>query len=270
MPATAPTRQSKAASDRFGSRAWARALVTDRGQVTPSGRHTRVEVCEGPADAAARADARRAGRHRLLPCQVFLATGAGSRPLFPAGPFDEFRCAQRQVRPAHELEFLTRLDARDQGTEDYRPFAKFDLRRGGEPLPRLSRVRPFWEQLAARHGLRAIPRPRLREAALREGLITLAPGVSSGVFRRPGQQALPYAEVLDLLRATCSPIEWIAWLETAFPAPPEGTILHRYYLDADLTVHLVRHHWREGKSLRRAQPTADAPGLWLYPARAAG
>lgn len=261
--AAAPTRL-RAEHERFGSRAWARALVTERGDLAPSGRHRRIEVDETAPPSEAQSETRRAGRHRILPCRVFLSTAIGSRELFPAGPFDEFRCAQRRVSGGHEVEFLTRLDPRDAASEAYRPFARFDLRGPGQPLPRLSRERAFWAELASRHGLRALPRPRLRSAALADGQIALAAGVTSGVFQRPGQAPAPYAEILDLLRATCAPAHWIAWLETAFPAAPSGAIVHRYYLDADLEAYLVRDHWRDGKTIRRAIAADDAPGLWIH------
>lgn len=265
MTATAPApTRLQAEHERFGSRAWARALVSERGELTPSGRHRRIDLDEGAPPSEARGETRRAGRHRILPCRVFLSTALDSRELFPAGPFDEFRCAQRQVRGQHEVEFLTRLDPHDAASEAYRPFARFDLRGPGEPLPRLSRERAFWAELASRHGLRALPRPRLRHADLADGQIALAAGVTSGVFQRPGQAPVAYAEILDLLRATCAPAHWIAWLETAFPAPPSGAIVHRYYLDADLEAYLVRDHWRDGKTLRRATAAEGAPGLWIH------
>jgi hypothetical protein len=265
MAAALISRVKKAEEERFGSRAWARKLAERAGPATPSARLRHIDAGLATAAPQMRQESRRAGRHRILPCQLWLALGAGSLELFPAGPFDEFRCSQRQVRSRHSFEYLTYLAANEVASEGYRPFARFDLRGAPTPLPRLSRALGFWKRLHADYGVRAIPRPRLTQGGRREGRVQIAAGLGSGVFRRPGQPGLPYAALLDMLRELCTGPEWIAWLESAFPAPAPGEVWHRYYLDADLQAYLVRDEGARGKRLLKATLSAERPGLLVYP-----
>src|SRR5437762_640940 len=68
-------------------------------------------------------------RRRTLRCDLFLTLGPASIRLFAAGPVEEFQFFQRFGMSAdHDLEFVTRLDASDAGTENYRAYGIFALR----------------------------------------------------------------------------------------------------------------------------------------------
>src|SRR5437016_2745202 len=89
-------------------------------------------------------------RPRALPCDLFLTTGPESIRLFPRGPFDEFRFYQRPVSSLHEVEFVTRLDAEDAGTENFKAFGVFNLKGRAHALPDLDRLVELRRSLARR------------------------------------------------------------------------------------------------------------------------
>ncbi len=294
-PGVAPGREVPLSHDsgRFGSRAFARALLPAAG-VPASGRHPRAGAAgalDDEADGGGRAATAvierreasvsvappaRASRRRLLPFEVLLTSATGARPLFEPGPFDELRCAQRVV-PAgrgarHDVEYLAWRGPTDQGR--HRAFGCFRLDEA-EPLVDLRRQQAFWLRLRAERGIRTLPQARVRGprtapcGAPREGVLQLEPALASGPYSRSGQPTLDARDVAEVVRRARGP-ERVAWLEEAFRAEPAaGTAVHRYYLDADLTAWLVRHEG-SSKVLAALRPSAEARdrGLLFYPRRA--
>ena len=60
------------------------------------------------------------------------------------------------------------------------------------------------------------------------------------------------------------PREKIAWIEDSFDRTlSPGEIVHRYYLGSNQQAYLVRHHWRLGKLLFRAETSAEAVAICL-------
>lgn len=259
-------------SKRFGSRAFARNLMSERGQVAPSGRHRRP--IERRESAVVVAPAPTGGRRRLLPFEILLTRAGATQPLFAPGPFDELRCYQRRVpSDRHGLEFLTWLSPHDRGSEAYRAFGVLNLDEA-EDLVELRRQQALWLRLRAERGVRTLPQARVRgprsaaDGLPREGLLELEPCLASGPYRRGGQPDLSEADLSGLMRAARG-LERVAWMEEAFRhEPPAGVALHRYYLDVDLTVFLVRHEGRR-KTVCALVPSeeARARGLLIYPTR---
>jgi hypothetical protein len=258
-------------SQRFGSRAWARELLNERGQLTPSGRH--VRAVERHELALAAAPTVEAGRRRLLPFQVQLMQAGSTAPIFQPGPLDELTCHQRLVgAERHRVEFLSWLSPYDQGSEGFRPFGVFRFSEA-QPLPDLRRRPAFWRRLREECGLKTIPGARVRgqrhgpDGAPRQGRLEFEPAMGSGPFRRSGQPKLDVEDVREVMRRRAGGLERVAWLEEAFGIhAPQGRTLHRYYLDADLTAYLVRHH-RDEKTVCTLTPSAEAraQGLLIYP-----
>lgn len=240
-----------------------------RGEVCPSGRHPRLQRREGAVVTASVGATAEAERRRLLPFELRLASAMGSLLLFKAGPFDEFRCFQRRVTGRHSVEYLTCLEPRDFGSEGYEPYGRLDLADSMELAP-LRRQQSLWLKLRAR-GIRTLPQPRLRgprtgqDGKAREGLLRLEPRLESGSYQRGSQDSLSGEEVREILQAA-SGLERVAWLEEGFRTPvPAGEALHRYYLDSDMTVYLVRQTGTR-KTVTRVHPTAKAArrGLLIY------
>jgi hypothetical protein len=260
---------------RFGSRAYARQLLEERGHATPSGGFDR-RVLRREAKVEATSPTAEASRRRLLPFELFLSSGNGSRRLFSTGPYDELRCFQRWVTTRHGVEYLSWLQPNDTGSEGFRAFGCFRLELA-EELPDLRRAREFWARLRTEHAVHVLPRARVRGRRTdatglpREGLLRIDPAMSSGVYQRDGQPDLDTPTVGTLLRSVPTPLQRITWIEEAFRKPaPVGITLHRYYMDATLRCWLVR---QEGARKRICEliPSGDpAPGLWIYAARPAG
>ncbi|RMG13375.1 MAG: hypothetical protein D6731_12290 [Planctomycetota bacterium] len=207
-----------------------------------------------------------------LPFDLYLALAARSQPLHRRGPIDPFSCFERRgVSATHDVEFLTRLDPGDRLAERYRPFGVVRLYRGGNPLPRLADATGFWATLREDLGLERVPDARDFLRAQPEDVprgaspayrYRLARSGSARVFARIGRRRVFTGEVLDALRTHLSPAQAVSWLEEAFAEPLRpGEIRHRYYLAADGRLLLVRHHWRKGKRLYRAETSAEAQRL---------
>ncbi|MEZ6184027.1 MAG: hypothetical protein R3F62_03335 [Planctomycetota bacterium] len=216
-------------------------------------------------------ESRRVRPGRLLPYDVFLCQGTQSLRVFAKGPLDEFTFFQRRDVPqAHQVEYLTRLEPRDDGKER---FTAYGMIRLGEalPFPALDRLRPLWSALRERLGLDWLPsaRPYLRSSGAHSphqpggGVNRIRATPGSGSFQHQGSE-VHFCDVLDVLRDTLSGAERVAWVETAFAQAP-ATLTHRYYLDSDLGVFLVRHHPSEGKRLFSATISAQRErGLLVY------
>jgi hypothetical protein len=274
-------RPRQEATQRFGSRAWARKLMEARGEVCPSGRHPRLERREGAVVTASVGATAEAGRRRLLPFELRLATATGSTLLFGAGPFDELRCFQRRVTGRHSVEYLTCLEPRDFGSEGYEPFGRIDLSES-MPLAPLRRQQRLWLELRSR-GIRTLPSARIRgqrrdvEGNHRQGVINLEPRLDagsgsykrgSGSFKRGSQPLLSGEEVSEIL-LNATGLERVAWLEEGFrSATAPGEALHRYYLDRNLTLYLVRQTGMD-KTITVLEPTSTRArrGLLIYAKR---
>jgi hypothetical protein len=260
-------------SRRFGSRAFARKLLENRGQTAPSGRHKRgIQRVEATVVVGPPA---RVGRRRLLPFGMFLTGAQGTTPLYAPGPFDELRCVQRRVEGrAHDLEFVTWQPPQDQGSEEFRAFGCFRLDEA-EDLVDLRRQQGFWLRMRAERSVRTLPQARVRgrrkahDGLPREGVLQIEPAMCSGVYTRSRQPDLESVDVVEIMRTRASGLERVAWMEEAFrSAAPEGIALHRYYLDRDLSLYLVRQTgMRKIVSCLVASESARAQGLLIYPQR---
>lgn len=212
-----------------------------------------------------------------LPCDLLLTNGHGAVRLFAAGPLDELSFFQRAGVPAHlEVEFLTRLDKEDAGTEAFKPYGMFRLRpQDGKPLPDPKKDLPesFWAALYREHGLvKLLPASRVLATTFgawdprggspergRNRVVAQNPGFN---WKRVRGRRYTHADLLELLRRHLPGPERIAWIESAIPdALTPGEIVHRYYLDTGRRLWLVRHHWSRGKSLHKAHTSEEAKRL---------
>lgn len=217
-----------------------------------------------------------ADREAVLPFEVYLTTGLGALRLFPSGAIDEFRFFQRSGVPAgHGVEFLSRLDPQDAGTEDYKPYGLFRL----DPSRCKTLFDPdsackLWNTLQQVYGLARVPdatafargefTAHSPGCADEYGANRLIPVLRARGLAKRGRKRLTYAEILDALRTTMKPREKIAWIEDSFHEPPAtGEIVHRYYLGTNQQAYLVRHHWSEGKRLFQAETSAEAIKICL-------
>jgi hypothetical protein len=237
----------------------------------------RVASIVGAVWSVAQAPARRAAesrrppeiRVRTLPCDLHLTLGAQSVTLFPAGPIDDLRVFQRRaVAESSEVEWVTRLDRADAGTENYKAWGIVRLRGEWQRLPELDRNEGFWEWLRQEHGLETIPtaravvradltawEPGLNEPAA--GSHRIAPPRSTKLWRSVGQRRVTHGDVVEIIRRGLDGLHKIAWMESAF-APAVGAVVHRYYLDGAKQLWLVRDHARDGKRLYRATTSPEA------------
>lgn len=211
-----------------------------------------------------------------LPCDLLLTTGHGAVRLFAAGPVDELSFFQRSHVPSHlEVEFLTRLDRADAGTEAFKPYGMFRLRsQDGQPLPDPKKLpESFWAELYREHGLvKLLPAPRVLSTAFtawdpsqgspERGLNRVRAANPDWNWKRVRGRRYLHADLLELLRRHLPGPERIAWVESAIPdALPPGEIVHRYYIETGRRLWLVRHHWARGKSLHRAHTSEEAKRL---------
>jgi hypothetical protein len=212
---------------------------------------------------------REVGRTRLLPFDLVLTQAQGVVPLFRAGPFDELRLFERLVTSRHDTEWVQRAAPGDLARERFQPFGVLRLGPAhGRPVPELARS----PRLVA--ALRAALGPDGVLAARR--LLAGGPPSEAGASRRPGGPAARTlrpadAAALEAARTRLDDLARIAWLESAFAAPPAGdAAAHRYYLGSHLRTFLVRHD-RTGKRLFVAEPAGAARGhgLIVYLDRAA-
>jgi len=204
-----------------------------------------------------------------LPCDVLLTVGWGSIPLFEAGDVDAFSFFQRAgVSPRADVEFLTRLDPEDFGTENYKAFGLVRLReRYAEPVPSLASLTGFWRSVKRRYGIDTVPRARALvgefssydRAQGSTGVNRIQAQHPERVFARANGRRFTLGEMLEILRCELTDEQKITWIEGDFQTPPPACeIVHRYYMTTDRQPYVVRHHWRDGKSLFRAETTASA------------
>lgn len=189
---------------------------------------------------------------RLLPFDLRLLQGNDGLTLFPKGRFDEFTFFQRTVPGDHELEFVTCLDQAGDD-EDAQGYGLFRLKGPSETLLDLSRQRDLWQRVNERHRLDHLPNARnvitrtphsydpLRGEHTGRNCVTPPKGA---LYRAKGQRALTYRRALEILRGSCRPRQLIAWIEAGIPRTRPGTVLHRYYIDANRNLYLVRHEHR--------------------------
>lgn len=269
--------------ERFGSRAYARALVdrpaaprrlgkeSDRlrriresDRLPASGeseRHKRVEAVEGRGKGLQHRllDLRR----RLLPFELRLQSGGASQVLFQPGPYSETRCYERQVEGRHEVEYFSFLVPHDRDSEGYQPFGALRLT-SAEPLADLQLCGALRKRLA-REGVHTLPSPRV-SGARGGGLLRVLPDMGES-FSLPGQPSLSLTQVTRLLLEAMSGLQRVKWFESAFceiaPVP-----VHRYYLDTDLNLYLIRHEGME-KRIAVLEPSAAAAsrGLLIHARR---
>lgn len=257
-------------SERFGSRAYARALLAQRGALAgkprrigkESDRHRRVESVEARANKGLQnrlLDLRR----RLLPFELRLQSGGSSAVVFRPGPYSETRCFERRVEGRHEVEYFSFLVPHDRGSEGYQPFGALRLT-SLTPLADLELCEGLRQRLA-REGVHTLPSPRV-SGARGGGLLRVLPDMDE-VFVREGQPPLDLTQVTRLLLEAMDGIQRVKWFESGFseiaPVP-----VHRYYLDTDLHLYLVRHEGLE-KRVAVLEPSraAASRGLLIHARR---
>lgn len=265
-------------SERAGRRRRA-ALAPGGARALPAPTAARGAPAEEPAGTPSPTGVLVPSTGSELPCDLLLTTGHGAVCLFAAGPIDELCFFQRAGVPEHlEVEFLSRLDPAERGSEDYKPYGMFRLRTGdGQPLPRAGELpEDFWATLYREHGLvKLLPAARVLDPRGWEAWDPRRNGPDAGrnrvvpqhpdyTFKRARGQRYTHADLLEIVRRHLRGPERIAWLEAAFPeqlAP--GQIVHRYWLDAARRIWLVRHHWARGKQLHRAHTSEEAKALLI-------
>lgn len=199
-----------------------------------------------------------------LPFSLHLVVGAASVELFPPGPLDPLRFFQRHHASAHhELEYVLCRPA-GAAAEEFQAYGVVRLR-DEDRVPLLDPAR-IEKKLRADYGTFVhLPRarwlmdrqhgPDLNDEDPPEGLNHVRP--REGELAEPGRMSV--GEVLHIIRKELSGPEVISWLEGAFRQPPRrGHLEHRYYLDAEAGLYLVRDHPTQGKALYRAQVSEAA------------
>jgi hypothetical protein len=198
-----------------------------------------------------------------LAFSVNLAKGTGSVELFPPGALDVYTFYQRHhCSRSHEIEYITCLP---QGADldGYLAYAVFKLT-DEEQVP-LVDLNQLERKLKLSYGSFAhLPRARplfarqygqdLNDEDPPEGLNrVVAPPETSKAGR------LTIAELLSIMKSELEGHELVSWLEGAFrQRPPHGEVEHRYYLDKFGELFLVRDHYREGKTLYKAETSREA------------
>jgi len=198
-----------------------------------------------------------------LPFGLHLVVGTSTIELFPPGKLDVLRFYQRHhASRSHDLEYVL---CRAEGAP-------------AEAVQAYGVVR-LDPELAVR-----LPDPTEAERALRRdyGTIVELPRASHHVERRhskdlddedppegmhrvsapeteaarPGRMTV--REVLAIVRRELPGSMVIGWVEGAFPQPPRGgQVEHRYYLDAEACLWVVRHD-AKGKTLFQAEVSEAA------------
>ncbi|RMG06845.1 MAG: hypothetical protein D6731_24925 [Planctomycetota bacterium] len=207
----------------------------------------------------------------LLPFQIFLNMGTTSAELFPAGQIDEFYFFQRKgISEDLEVEFVTRLEESDAGTENFKPYVLFKPKGEHLELVDLQKEEDLWKTLDQTYGLVTIPKAKKMVGGApfnvfdpsnpgSTGSNRIAAAEPEKVFKEVGERKFTYGEMLEILRNELTTPQKIAWMEEAFSErPAEGEIVHRYYLDVTKQVYLVRDHYAEGKKLFMAETDEEA------------
>ena len=205
-------------------------------------------------------------RRRTLRCELFLTLGPASLRLFEAGPVEEFQFFQRfGIAPDHEVEFVTRLDAADRGTENFRAYGIFVLKGPFRRLPDLRCDRGLARRLAHKYGLERLPQAsKMAPATFVPGTNRLRPLADARPLKRKNGRSWFFSDLLEILRRELTGPQRIAWIEEALPPPPpHSPIVHRYYIDGEKQAYLVRDHRGVGKKLyvARTSDEAEAPCL---------
>jgi hypothetical protein len=208
----------------------------------------------------------------LLPFDLFTNLGMSSVRLFPYGQIDEFAFFQRSgVSEDLEVEFVTRLEQQDLGTENYKPYVLLRPKAEGLAIPDMQKQEDFWKTLDQTYGLVTIPKcakmigkpfslfdPR-KPGDAKAGNNKIAAAEPDKVFKEVGEKKYTMGEMLEILRAELTMPQKIAWVEEAFTEKlAEGEIVHRYYLDVTKQVYLVRDHFSEGKKLFISETDEEA------------
>lgn len=212
------------------------------------------------------------GKRAVLPFDLHLTFGASSVRVFSAGPIDEWRFFQREGVPEHaDVEFVTRLDRADRGTEAFQAYGMLRLRGAALSFPDLRASDALWQRVYRDFGLTKLP--KARDVAAVEGLAWRPEGAPEdghdrvrpardGAWQRVGGKVYTCADALEVVRRTLVGAQRIAWIEELFrKPPPEGQVVHRYWLDTSRMIYLVRHHWKDGKRLLLVETTAEARRL---------
>jgi hypothetical protein len=208
----------------------------------------------------------------LLPFELYANMGTRSVKMFDVGQIDEFRFFMRKgVSADLEVEFVTRLEESDVGTENFKPYVLFKTNSEGLPLIDLAKEDDLWESLEMSYGLDAIPRvkdvfqgaitafdPKKSEDA-KTGVNLISATNPAKEFKKVGDKSYNMGDMHRILTSDLRLPQKIAWVEQAFSEPlPEGEIVHRYYLDVTKQLFLVRHHWKDGKVLFAAETDEKA------------
>lgn len=240
----------------------AAALTTSGCEARDRGSPERARTAECEARIQSGRLQRSIGRTRLMPFDLVLTQAQGALPVFRAGPFDELRLFQRSITSRHDTEWLQRAAPGDLSRERFQPFAVFRLSKARAlPVAELGRSPRLVAALRLALGAEGVLAPR-RWLAASAGAQKLA---CSSAFSRPGASAsaAPSPALLEAARTHLDDGQRIAWLESAFSAPPLGdAVVHRYYLGSHLGAYLVRHD-AHGKQLFVAEPAAAARGQGL-------
>jgi hypothetical protein len=258
-------------SERFGSRAYARALLAERGALAQSDRqrrigkesdrHRRVEAVEREAKGlqSRLLDLRR----RLLPFELLLQSGGSSEVIFQPGPYSETRCYERVVAGRHDVEYFSFLVPHDRDSEGYQPFGALRLQ-SATPLADLELCGELRKRLA-REGVHTLPSPRI-SGTRGGGLLRVLPDMGE-TFAAPGQPILSLTQVTRLLLEAATGIQRVKWFESAFTEVPAVPV-HRYYLDTDLHLYLVRHEGMEKRfTILEPSKAAASRGLLIHARR---
>ena len=258
-------------AERFGSRAYARALLTERGTLAEadgqrrvgqeSDPHHRVEAVEGRAKGLQNRllDLRR----RLLPFELLLQSGSSSEVIFRPGPYSETRCYERQVTGKHDVEYFSFLVPHDRDSEGYQPFGALRLQ-SATPLADLELCGDLYKRLA-REGVHTLPSPRV-SGVRGGGLLRILPDMGES-FATPGQPNLSLTQVTRLLLEAATGLQRVKWFESAF-SEVTSTPVHRYYLDTDLNLYLVVHEGMEKRvAILEPSRAAASRGLLIHARR---
>lgn len=208
----------------------------------------------------------------LLPFELYTNLGTRSVKMFDVGQIDEFRFFMRKgVSEDLEVEFVTRLEEQNVGTENYQPYVLFKVNGEGLPLLDLAKEDDFWEALEQSYGLDAIPRVRdVYQGAWnaydpkqgddpKSGLNQVVSTNGAKEFKKVGDHTFSMEDMHLILSSDMRLPQKISWIEQGFSEPlPEGEIVHRYYLDVTKQLFLVRHHWKDGKTLYAAETDEKA------------
>ncbi len=210
-------------------------------------------------------------RRRTLRCDLLLTLGPASIRIFPSGPIEEFQFFQRfGISPVHDVEFMTRLDAEDAGTENFRAYGIFALKGPFRRLPEVRRDRALAKRLETKYGLERLPHAgKMSPPSFGPGLNRLRPPASTRPLRKRNGRSWFFSDLLEILRTELTGPQKIAWIEEAIPPPPpHSPIVHRYYLDGHKQAYLVRDHRGAGKRLYVARTSDEAIDPCLLSTRA--